>query len=307
MNWNGSGFTPSPAARTAALALVVFAVLACPAAPSRCQDVAPENRDWKMYRPERPLAPKGWDLDPTVRAGSAQPGESAVEPFREGPDYLDEEPFAYELAPATSMTARRLVVLDPGHGGMDNGAELGEGLLEKQVVLHLARKIRDRLEEKYRVAMTREDDLAMDPERRAGYANHHEAELFVSLHAGAAWTRTPGHVAVWYHDGAVAFSPFLAEDDLASQHTPWSLLQKKHFEKSHDYARLLGSRLSRRLPDSEPRTGGLPLFLLGGVDAPAVLVEMDTRFLRGPWSEVDRSMDSLADAVADATIQFFGD
>ena len=82
---------------------------------------------------------------------------------------------------------RPLIVLDPGHGGIDTGTHGLDGELEKDIVLSFASEIRDRLEKsgKYRVLMTRSDDTFIALNDRVRFARSHGAALFVSIHADA--------------------------------------------------------------------------------------------------------------------------
>ncbi len=92
-----------------------------------------------------------------------------------------------EIAPKPSGDPRPLIVLDPGHGGIDNGAKAASGELEKDVVLQFAQTLRARLEAsgKYQIAMTRSDDTFIALSERVKFARAHGAALFVSIHADA--------------------------------------------------------------------------------------------------------------------------
>jgi N-acetylmuramoyl-L-alanine amidase len=84
---------------------------------------------------------------------------------------------------------RPIVVIDAGHGGRDPGATSVSGdLREKDLTLALARELRDQLVKRgrVRVAMTRDDDLYMTLEERAGLARRLDAAMFVSLHMDSA-------------------------------------------------------------------------------------------------------------------------
>jgi N-acetylmuramoyl-L-alanine amidase len=85
--------------------------------------------------------------------------------------------------------ARPLVVIDAGHGGHDPGATSShDGKLEKDIVLELARAVRDELvrSNRVRIAMTRDDDRFIPLRERYEIARRLGAELFVSVHADAA-------------------------------------------------------------------------------------------------------------------------
>ena len=88
---------------------------------------------------------------------------------------------------ATSGDPRPLVVLDPGHGGIDTGTKSSGGELEKDIVLNVALRLRDRLEKdgKCRVLMTRTDDTFVPLADRVRVARGAGASLFVSVHADA--------------------------------------------------------------------------------------------------------------------------
>ncbi len=80
-----------------------------------------------------------------------------------------------------------IVVIDPGHGGKDPGAQ-GNGLVEKQLTLQFGLKLRDWLRQHYQVdvRMTRETDTFLSLSDRAQFANRLNATYFISLHHNAA-------------------------------------------------------------------------------------------------------------------------
>jgi N-acetylmuramoyl-L-alanine amidase len=90
-------------------------------------------------------------------------------------------------AGAKTADQRPLVVLDPGHGGIDNGTVAPSGENEKAIVLDFALMLRDKLEKtgKYRVAMTRSDDRFVALADRVRLARAQAAALFISIHADA--------------------------------------------------------------------------------------------------------------------------
>jgi N-acetylmuramoyl-L-alanine amidase len=81
--------------------------------------------------------------------------------------------------------SRPVIVLDPGHGGIDVGAQAGTGEQEKDIVLAFAQALRARLEQsnRYRVVMTRNDDLFLALGERVEIARRNNAALFISIHA----------------------------------------------------------------------------------------------------------------------------
>jgi N-acetylmuramoyl-L-alanine amidase len=82
---------------------------------------------------------------------------------------------------------RPLIVIDPGHGGIDNGTKAATGEMEKTIVLEFSLMLRDKIERigKYRVVMTRIDDSFVALGDRVALARARQASLFVSIHADA--------------------------------------------------------------------------------------------------------------------------
>lgn len=86
-----------------------------------------------------------------------------------------------------TVDPRPVVVIDPGHGGVDNGTQAATGESEKSLVLDFAKALRDRIEKsgKFRVVMTRDDDTFVPLGDRVKIARTNMAALFVSIHADA--------------------------------------------------------------------------------------------------------------------------
>lgn len=82
-------------------------------------------------------------------------------------------------------TGKPIVVLDPGHGGIDSGAVAGDDLKEKDVTLEFGLELARRLREsgKLEPVLTREGDTFVSLGDRVDIARHHEADLFISIHA----------------------------------------------------------------------------------------------------------------------------
>lgn len=136
----------------------------------------------------------------SLAAGAGQPARLVVDLKA-----TDREGFMHRLAledrvtPMVSAAApepkqaavpgdhRPVVVLDPGHGGIDDGTHAPSGETEKHIVLGFAKRLRDDLEAtgKYRVLMTRSTDVYIPLDQRVHFARAHKAALFVSIHADA--------------------------------------------------------------------------------------------------------------------------
>ena len=90
--------------------------------------------------------------------------------------------------PSAKGDPRPIIVVDPGHGGIDHGTRAAGGdITEKALVLDFALLLRDQLEKtgKYRVVMTRTDDTFVALSERVQLARQRQAALFISIHADA--------------------------------------------------------------------------------------------------------------------------
>jgi len=107
----------------------------------------------------------------------------------EPPQTQARQPEPDPLAPTrkNKPKPRPVVVIDPGHGGIDPGAIGKGGTTEKQVVLAFAKQLKRDLDElgALDVFLTREDDVFIPLAERVNIAHHHNADLFISLHADA--------------------------------------------------------------------------------------------------------------------------
>jgi N-acetylmuramoyl-L-alanine amidase len=100
-------------------------------------------------------------------------------PAERGPAQFDRE--------ERTTDSRPVVVLDPGHGGIDPGTRAPSGELEKDLVLEFASMLRAKLEAtgKYRVMMTRTDDTFVELSERVRFARQQQAQLLISIHCDA--------------------------------------------------------------------------------------------------------------------------
>jgi N-acetylmuramoyl-L-alanine amidase len=103
------------------------------------------------------------------------------------PKAPDPPPAPLEDAAKAPGDTRPIIVLDPGHGGIDNGTHAPSGEQEKDLVLRFATLLREKLEKtgKYRVAMTRSDDTFVPLSDRVRFARGRGAQLFISIHCDA--------------------------------------------------------------------------------------------------------------------------
>ena len=87
--------------------------------------------------------------------------------------------------PATSAAGKPVVVIDPGHGGVDVGAAGAHGEQEKAIVFEFARALQDKIEAGGRLhaVLTRKEDVFVALDDRVRFAKQNNAALFLSIHA----------------------------------------------------------------------------------------------------------------------------
>jgi N-acetylmuramoyl-L-alanine amidase len=103
----------------------------------------------------------------------------------------------------------RTIVLDPGHGGGDPGAMGPTGVMEKDVTLDIAKRLRERLSkyDDYRVLLTREKDVRVSLRDRVEFSNSSGADLFISIHVNSLPLETLAIVETYFfgpHDDEVS-------------------------------------------------------------------------------------------------------
>lgn len=102
---------------------------------------------------------------------------------------VQESPLIGALPPLVNVTPRdrskKIIVIDPGHGGKDSGA-VGNGYMEKNIVLQIGTQLSEKLRAMgYTVFMTRSNDTFIELKDRTKFANDKQADLFVSIHANS--------------------------------------------------------------------------------------------------------------------------
>ena len=204
---------------------------------------------------------------------------------------------------------KKVIAIDPGHGGDESGAQGPDGATEKAVTLTLAKKLAIELERKYKVVLTRTDDYPVELSKRTALANHHKAELFISIHTGGSFVHSSTGTQIYYFQNFTdnpdkSAGEATIEQEKKDSPILWDLAQRRHLSKSRFLARLINSRLNNSGVVPESRVAGAPLLLLQGANMPAILVEIeyltnpagekklnDQRFLNDLVQEISRGID----------------
>jgi N-acetylmuramoyl-L-alanine amidase len=150
------------------------------------------------------------------------------------------------LPPARIRTGKPLVLLDPGHGGIDPGA-LREGLSEKDIALTFAFDLAAALKatDAFDVAFTREEDIYLGLTERVALARSQRADVFLSLHANTVTEGVARGTALYTLSGAASDA---ASDALAARENAADLFRDDRITATEDVARVLLD-LARRETD----------------------------------------------------------
>jgi len=212
------------------------------------------------------------------------------------PADLKAREYAAERAPPqlpTPPSAREVVVIDPGHGGIDSGTVGADGTMEKDIVLAEGLKLRKTLQARgYTVHMTRDSDVFIPLRERVNMTRAWRADLFISIHADSI--HEPGIQGLSIYTlsdrgsdkeaAALAAkenqSDIIAGVDLSGDNSAVApilidLTQRDTMNKSSRFAETAITELSREtdiLPRHPHRSAAL--VVLKAPDVPAVLIEL---------------------------------
>ena len=167
----------------------------------------------------------------------------------------------------------RVIAIDPGHGGLDSGTHR-HGVLEKDLALDLARKLRSSLRSRLgaTVILTRDADLELNGETRAAIANNNKADLLISLHLGYSNDPT--------ESGASIFLVETAPDNAAEQTNPtslfrpWYRVHQDSGQESLRFATIVKQKLVEAVPGWMFTLRKAPISTLTSATMPALLVEL---------------------------------
>ncbi len=221
------------------------------------------------------------------------------------------------------LATKPLVVLDPGHGGIDSGAETPSGIKEKDVVLAFALRLQELLVSsgRFDVALTREDDSFLRLEERVALARSNKADIFISIHADSFQQREIRGASVYTRDenATDVLDKVLADNEnktdvIAGFSMPQmapevvdillDLMRREMRHQSFTLAQAIVHQLEpsvalRRFPVRQA-----DFFVLQAPDVPSVLVELgflsnaDDRanLMQGDWQ--DRTAQAVARGIS---------
>lgn len=199
-----------------------------------------------------------------------------------------------DAAPPSQADQRPLIVVDPGHGGIDPGAIATGGAHEKDIVFGFAERLRRRLDDtgRYRVIMTRDEDVFVPLDERVRVARDAKADLFISIHADSISAAPHVRGLTVYTgseqasdtesqrladrenkaDAAAGLDPNAAPGDIADILQDLTLRETRSF--SQRFAHKLVGVINPVMPLSKKPQRQAAFRVLRAPDVPSVLVEL---------------------------------
>lgn len=240
--------------------------------------------------------------------------------------------FARPAEPAAragpTVAPLRTIVLDAGHGGHDSGAVGPGGLMEKELVLDVTKRVARLLGERLgvKVLLSRDSDQFIPLRDRTSFANRERADLFVSIHANAHRVAASEGVEVYFLSSEAtdhaARQLAAAENSVIQLEKPtpgrgagrseivrtilWDLAQSEFLTESSRVAETVLDAMTAalRIPNRGVKQAGF--HVLGGAAMPAILIEIgfvtnprEARRLKDP-----RYRDEIARAIFTGLVEY---
>jgi N-acetylmuramoyl-L-alanine amidase len=266
-------------------------------------------------------ATAGWPAD--LRAKEAAAERVAALPPPPGPAAIPSFPEPNAPIP---VKQRRVIVIDPGHGGIDSGTSGVDGSMEKDLVLNEGLRLKKALQQRgYVVHLTRDTDIYIPLRERVNIGRGYQADLFISLHADSNPDASVSGASVYTlsesgsdkEAAALAKkenqSDVIAGVDLAGENSPVAsilidLAQRDTMNRSTRFALTALGELSNAtdiLPREPHRSAAF--VVLKAPDVPAVLIELGYLSNAHDCGQMgtDRWREGVAQAIADAVERHF--
>jgi N-acetylmuramoyl-L-alanine amidase len=175
---------------------------------------------------------------------------------------------------AKDREGRYVVLIDPAHGGRDDGVRLSTGLFEKDVTLTIARLIEKEFagSKKIRIRLSRMGDTDVPRSDRIREAIKSEADLFLSVHVNAGFGRESSGFEVYFQGFRTLAS--VKVDKSASSEIVKDMVRTKHLNESVRFAKILQAHMDKVFPRMDRGLRDGPVLVLQGLNIPAVALEV---------------------------------
>ncbi len=219
------------------------------------------------------------------------------------------------------LTPLKTIVLDAGHGGHDSGATGPTGLMEKDLVLDVTRRVAKLVEARLglKVLLTRDSDNFVTLRDRTSFANRQHADLFVSIHANAHREAAADGVETYFLSSeatdSTARQVAALENGVVQLEQPagrgsgqvdivkailWDLAQSEFQVESSRLAEVVHDSMTQTLRISNRGVKQAGFYVLGGAAMPAILLEIG--FVTNPKEERKLKDTKYRDEIARAIV-----
>jgi N-acetylmuramoyl-L-alanine amidase len=203
---------------------------------------------------------------------------------------------------AKDPTGKYVVVIDPAHGGKDEGVQLSRKVSEKDITLAIATLIKKNLEDSktLTVRFTRMGDMDMPLADRVGAAIKANADLFISLHVNAGFEKDSAGYEL-YFPGFKGQEGSKGAPKGESSAIVRDMVRTKHLNESVRFAQILQKRLDPVFPRMDRGLRDAPLMILQNLNIPAV--DLEIGFATHPSDRKKLQEESIQAAVAKAVAE----
>lgn len=180
---------------------------------------------------------------------------------------------------------KKLIVIDPGHGGKDPGALRGS-YREKDIALAVSRYLREELSEEFEILMTRDQDVFIQLSQRPKMGNKAGAKLFVSVHVNAAENKAANGAEVYFFSKKSSpyaeriaqyensFGEKYGEKTSSIAQISGEIAYKHNQAESIPLAKEISAKIANNLGMKNGGAHGANFAVLRGFNGPSILVEM---------------------------------
>jgi N-acetylmuramoyl-L-alanine amidase len=219
--------------------------------------------------------------------------------------------------PVQPFRENKIVVIDPGHGGLETGAKGRNGTEEKNITLAIGLKLKSIIERNLaaRVVLTRDKDIDVSLDSRAAIANNNRADVFISIHTNSSFRKDARgsetfflsrnatdeearRLAYLENSSAEVASGMVDDNKDEIQMILWDMAQAAYLKQSSQLAEFIQKELNVLLGTEDRGIKQAPFKVLTGVACPAVLVEV--AFISNPEEESKLETEQFQRSVAQA-------
>jgi N-acetylmuramoyl-L-alanine amidase len=212
---------------------------------------------------------------------------------------------------------KKVIIIDPGHGGLETGAKGKLGTEEKNITLAIGLKLKSIIERNLaaQVVLTRDKDIDFSLDSRAAIANNNRADVFVSIHTNSSYRKDARgsetfflsrdatdeearRLAYLENNSAEVESGIVNDNTDEIQMILWDMAQAAYLKESSQLAEFIQKELNVLLGTENRGIKQAPFKVLTGVACPAVLVEV--AFISNPEEERKLGTDDFQNNVAQA-------